>query len=137
MRSPICLLAMLLVVVTTSSAWAGSPRQMTATTLQMNSEINAILCSVTEITVLTGALRIKCHNYPPSTFAVHNDHPFYMLPFKGQRGVRAAAIMDVLIYAREHSENIMISYSNDTEEADVGCDPDNCRSLLTVGLVKQ
>ena len=81
---------------------------LTTATVQLSTQTNTVLCSLTEITVLAGAIRIKCHNYPPSTMAVHNEHPFYTLALKGQRGMRVNAIMDILMYAREHTENIMI-----------------------------
>ena len=58
----------MMVLMTIPAAWADSPRQMTAATLQLGAQANAVACSVTEITVLESALRIKCHNYPPATF---------------------------------------------------------------------
>lgn len=118
-------------------AEAAGPRQMTAMKVQKANTTNANLCSLVELTVLKSGVRIKCHDYPAAMFAVHNQHPFYVLPFKGTGTARMAAVMDVLIYARDHMQNFAITFDNSTGNQPVGCNPDNCRELLTVGLVKQ
>ena len=137
MRTPMLLFVALIISATSLPAQAGNPQPLSATRVQLSTDTNSVLCSLIEVTVLASAIRIKCHNYPPATFAVHNEHPFYTLPLKGQRGVRVNAVMDILMYAREHTENIKITYGGNTDEQPEGCDPDNCRALLTVGLVKQ
>jgi len=137
MRLTSAMLATLFALTLSLSAEAAGPRQMTALKVQKASDTGAQLCSLVELTVLKSAIRIKCHDYPATMFAVHNQHPHYVLPFRGTGTARIAAVMDVLMYARDNMQNFAITFDDSTDDQPKGCSVNNCRELLTVGLVKQ